>query len=469
MAKELLDLSINELLEKFGAGSHKPGSGSAAAMLGLIACKMTQTVIKLTLEPKRYNKYKDVQSDFKIIKDEIQNTIEPILKEALQDDAIVFDKVINARVERNDEKNLMRRLPLEGKALAYQKDATEIPIKIAEECIKLAHYAIEVFDKGFHSARGDSAVAISSALSGASGAVSIIHLNLISYSGEEWAMSKIQEVNILNDEVIDLQKRLSKRIEKLKGEAKEANAPFKMDLAAIEVRQNKNGSNSYEEIERVANHLRKKLWKKKRSIWKEELPSTYSEIFTPEVLIKSVGFNFEKKPLGDYEKEGEQFEIAGMIDRNKNLVSVSSEYPIDVQNFTTAHELGHLILHQNEVVLHRDRPLDGASDDSKKDRIEVEANKFATFFLMPEKELKQIFGENFQTKVFELNQDTAFALGYATEDEVRTKFKSKRALCRLLAQQSTYHNSSIEPLVERFKVSVEAMAIRLEELNLIKY
>lgn len=37
MSKNLMDLPLSELLQKFAAGKHKPGSGSAAALLGLIA------------------------------------------------------------------------------------------------------------------------------------------------------------------------------------------------------------------------------------------------------------------------------------------------------------------------------------------------------------------------------------------------------------------------------------------------
>jgi hypothetical protein len=35
MTHSLSKLPIDELLQKFGAGGHKPGSGSAAALLGL--------------------------------------------------------------------------------------------------------------------------------------------------------------------------------------------------------------------------------------------------------------------------------------------------------------------------------------------------------------------------------------------------------------------------------------------------
>jgi hypothetical protein len=48
MSQDLITLPTDELLTKFGAGMHNPGSGSAAALLGLVSCKLVQTVISLS-------------------------------------------------------------------------------------------------------------------------------------------------------------------------------------------------------------------------------------------------------------------------------------------------------------------------------------------------------------------------------------------------------------------------------------
>ncbi|MEX2347932.1 MAG: cyclodeaminase/cyclohydrolase family protein [Balneolaceae bacterium] len=466
MEKDLLKLSIEDLLDKLGAGSHKPGSGSAAAMLGLISCKMTQTVIKLSLERK---KYKHIHEALEKIAKDIKRDIEPVLKDALQEDAIQFDRVIKARRERDNEKDLRKKIPLEEKAFNELKMATIIPLIIAKECIKLAKNALVVFDNGFQAARGDSAVAINSALSGATGAISIVYLNLTSYWGNEWAKTKIKEAEQLNKVVNDLQIQLSLRTKKLQDEAQKSNGPFTLDLEDYSIKRKKNGSVSFEEIEKIARWYQEKLWKKRRNIWKNSVPATYYEIIDPEILIKTFGFNFNKQPLGEYYIDGEKIEIAGLIDRNKQSISVSSEFPTEIQSFTTAHELGHLILHKNEVTLHRDRPLNGSHGQNEKKRIEVEADKFATYFLMPGREVRRLFEEIFHTKIFVLNEDTAFALGFASEDEVRSKYKTKHDLSEFLVQLRTYQGTSITSLVERFKVSVEAMAIRLEELGLIDY
>lgn len=54
MAQDLMTLPTDQLLSKFGSGGHKPGSGSAAALLGLVSCKLAQTVVSLSAGRDQY-------------------------------------------------------------------------------------------------------------------------------------------------------------------------------------------------------------------------------------------------------------------------------------------------------------------------------------------------------------------------------------------------------------------------------
>jgi formiminotetrahydrofolate cyclodeaminase len=51
---EYLDLPTKDLLVRFGEGKHIPGSGSAAALSGLLACQLIKTVCKLTRRKPEY-------------------------------------------------------------------------------------------------------------------------------------------------------------------------------------------------------------------------------------------------------------------------------------------------------------------------------------------------------------------------------------------------------------------------------
>jgi formiminotetrahydrofolate cyclodeaminase len=184
MAIQLLNISSEELLEKFGAGNHKPGSGSAAAFQGMIAAKLLVTVISLTNEEKRRGSYSKYLPKLLKIDKEIQSRIFPELTRLFNLDSVQFDKTIKLRKKRDLEEDLYKKNLLGRQALEELKVAIEIPLEIAGLNIELAEFSEYVFDNGFQSARGDSHVALSGAISGLAGCLSIIQLNLLSFGGD---------------------------------------------------------------------------------------------------------------------------------------------------------------------------------------------------------------------------------------------------------------------------------------------
>lgn len=216
MSQDLITLPTDQLLNKFGAGMHKPGSGSAAALLGLVSCKLVQTVISLSHSR---DEYQGVERQLTLANQVILGDIEPDLTAAVQEDSEQFDRVIQARRARDNEADQSKKKQLSEKALNELRIATEIPIRIAETCLALCERAILVFDLGFKSARGDSGVAISAALAGASGCLSIIFLNLGSFRGGEWALHARKKADELSIRVQDLQIQLVERIKRLQQEA----------------------------------------------------------------------------------------------------------------------------------------------------------------------------------------------------------------------------------------------------------
>ena len=63
----------------------------------------------------------------------------------------------------------------------------------------------------------------------------------------------------------------------------------------------------------------------------------------------------------------------------------------------------------------------------------------------------------------------AFALIRKGVLALRSQFVDKRAFARFLASTTIFNGVSNRSLVDFFGVSTEAMAIRLEELNLFEY
>lgn len=124
-------------------------------------------------------------------------------------------------------------------------------------------------------------------------------------------------------------------------------------------------------------------------------------------------------------------DLSGMLFRegDRAIIGVNALHPKSRQRFTVAHELGHLELHEPTGIHVDHRFLVRRRDERSSqavDREEIEANGFAAELLMP---------------AWMLEEDLAgFELDY--EDEELTRW-----------------------LADRYKVSLQAMAIRLTTLE----
>lgn len=81
-----------------------------------------------------------------------------------------------------------------------------------------------------------------------------------------------------------------------------------------------------------------------------------------------------------------------LFENGKKSVAINSNQHINRQRFTLAHEIGHLILHatSNEDRIHIDRRFfRNSSSSSGEIKEEIEANAFAACLLMPKKFLKR--------------------------------------------------------------------------------
>ena len=191
---DFLALPTRELLERYGKGSHIPGSGSAAALSALFGIEMMKTVCKLTLQKE---KYKNEHTRMQFILDQLENKYKPQLLSLFEQDIKVFHNLSMLRIERDNTSDVKRRDELQRKALNEQRTATEIPIQICDTSLELLGFAVAIFDKGFKSARGDSGVAISNLLSSISGGLFIIFLNLKPFRQSVWlnkTKSKAEEL-----------------------------------------------------------------------------------------------------------------------------------------------------------------------------------------------------------------------------------------------------------------------------------
>lgn len=234
----------------------------------------------------------------------------------------------------------------------------------------------------------------------------------------------------------------------------EANTPIKPRYSVIE-------------IELRARSLQASLWKDRERIWPDATPTNPINVLDPFMALRLLGYDCGlDETLGQFDSNGKQLEVAGILDKGARQVRVSRQFPDAVRSFTAAHELGHALLHDTGTSLHRDRPLDGSMQ--ARTGSELEADKFASFFLMPAKQVQAVFERFFLTDQFMLNEATAFALGQGDYDALCNKCKTLRQLSRLLAGAKHYNGVHFMSIANQFLVSDEAMAIRLEELGLVE-
>jgi len=224
---------------------------------------------------------------------------------------------------------------------------------------------------------------------------------------------------------------------------------------------------SNHQIEMQTNDLLKTMWKKRLTLWGDNPPSDPIVVIDPAKALELYGFSFSyEEDLGKYDGDSGFQKVAGLINGDSKRVQVSNQFSQSIRMFTTAHELGHAALHNVTGSLHRDRPIDGSS--YSRESIEYEADKFATYFLMPAKLVRARFMDVFGTEGFSLNEDTAFALQCKPLSDIRKQCRSHRDLSRLLASAGSYNGRFFHSLANQFRVSIEAMAIRLEELSLVE-
>lgn len=466
--KDLLGLSSQVLFEKFGKGEHIPGSGSATAFQGMLAAELLITVIKLTLDEEHIKNYKDYVVELSAINEDLKNNLIPSLNSLFVIDSEQFNRVIELRRKRNkvfqiDEKQKIIHELEEATILA-----THTPIQIAEICLEIGNHGIFCIKNAFQSARGDSSVAINICTAAISGAISIVDLNLLSISN----VNKLNEFSNLRNKIyndnLDLVQQSVESSLKLKDEAikhiiitKDINTKLDDILA--------NTNLTHDKIESETQWLQNYLWKERKYFFKGTKEIKPIGVLNPsKVLSKALGYQVGlADTLGIYDFEGDKFEVAGYIDKNKKIVKVSNGFSLETQNFTLAHELGHAILHRG-IVMHRDRPVDG-STSVKRDKVELQADKFAAYFLMPRKLVIETFIDFFETKVFKINQEAVFKLNAGSIKALIDQCDNKRGLSRLVASTNFYGIKNFMPLYKIFKVSVETMAIRLEELDLIEF
>lgn len=208
-----LQLPANELLDEFGSGRPTPGSGCAAALMGLLAAKLVRTVALLTLDhPDEY----DASSATFLV--ERTQACATKLEGLFQEDAEAFAPVVPLRRRRDaaTDPNEKRRLGREAdRAL---KRPTDVLFEIADQGLSLVRMATSMYRFGFKNAKGDSGAAISAAIACITTCLFVINLNL-GRKKAGWFFDARRRAEALHRELASLQGEAFRLVEQSRQEA----------------------------------------------------------------------------------------------------------------------------------------------------------------------------------------------------------------------------------------------------------
>lgn len=171
----LLSRPANELLHAFGEGNATPGSGSAAALMGLLSCRLIRTVAIKTLEKEDCREQWNL---FRLINEQLESEIEPKLKELFESDAADFEKVVDLRKLADQEPDPKLKARYNRQSNDILEIATNYVFETSDLCLKLIDHGIAAFENGWHAVRGDSGASVSVAISGVMSGIFIVNLNL---------------------------------------------------------------------------------------------------------------------------------------------------------------------------------------------------------------------------------------------------------------------------------------------------
>ncbi len=160
-------------------------------------------------------------------------------------------------------------------------------------------------------------------------------------------------------------------------------------------------------------------------------------------------------------------EAAGLWRRDRSTILVSTRFSYETQRFTAGHEIGHYVLHPHvgDRTLHRE--FAGGVQASYRPLLEQEADHFAACLLMPRKAVIAEFDARFGSKHPLAPTDT---VAYHLKADERLHFAQPPGslmFAETVAKAQQFDRRRFQSLATFFGVSPRAMAIRLEELELV--
>ena len=203
----LSELTIKEFLEKIASEFPTPGGGSVAALSAALAASLTEMVANLTIGKKGYD---NVEDEMKAVaKDAL--LFGSKLVRAIDDDSDAYKDVMTAlKLPGNTEAEKRHREEMVQSGL---KQATLVPMTVAEYAIGVMELAGKMIAKGNKNAITDGAVGVMMAKTAVLSALYNVKINLRTIKDKTFIDRISKQVKDLETHALSREKELLSNVD----------------------------------------------------------------------------------------------------------------------------------------------------------------------------------------------------------------------------------------------------------------
>lgn len=188
----LVKLTVEDFIGQLASDSPTPGGGSASALAGAMAAAMVEMACNLTVGRE---KFRDVEEQLKVVLERAHTLREQLLA-AVDEDTEAYNGVSAAyKLPRSTDAEKAERTAAIQAAL---KQATEIPLRVAQAAMETAQLAVIAIQKSNPNVASDARVARLLADAAREGAIANVEINLGSITDSDFVGRMKDELGGLN-------------------------------------------------------------------------------------------------------------------------------------------------------------------------------------------------------------------------------------------------------------------------------
>jgi formiminotetrahydrofolate cyclodeaminase len=196
--------SVDQFLDALASKEPAPGGGSGAALGGALAAALVSMVCNLTIGKKGYEDVQEPMADLLRRSEAIRNE----LPQLLEADTQVYGKVMAAyrQPRKTPEQKRARNIAMQG-AL---KEATEVPLSIAERCAQVVELSLPAAEMGNQWAVSDAGVGVLLADASMRAALLNVYINLSSIKDKDYVQQTLAHVETITGGKDEFRERVLK-------------------------------------------------------------------------------------------------------------------------------------------------------------------------------------------------------------------------------------------------------------------